>query len=751
MSLWGATPVLAVALLGGAGHPALAPAQTPGATGPSLATTSAILAPVGADSWQTTVLLNNTGPSCPVAKGSYLLETSRPDQVVSASNVTPVTTSTGSKSSSGTCTAVTVTFGLTQAPQSAALEFGANGPAPSSEPLTVSRGVSLLQYLLVPALSGAVMVALLMLLILYVVRMYDWDGARVRPFLYGKGRKRPRRNRDFWHRTVAATGAWTVNDSWATNIATAVALLTAVLATTTAANSLFPGIALDRFSLVNVVAGGLVAAVPMAFGALYARWIERDRGITADCLIEPTMTLPANCVVKLQSTTTVAWRLKRWWVPPWLVQDQPLDLPAGGDPILKLAPTHGDNRCLVTPGGPLPEGTRVTLAAGAVLTWGEINGKPSRTTLSAALKVRLAVGTRTEPGFSRWVRIPPGGQVTIDEANARPGLAPGMLVTLSDGAIAKPDQPAAAAVNQTGPKVRLLGGKETRAILLRAVGDAPAGTQVTLPSGVQVTVCGLAPDAAAASAERATVMVQAPAGAVLTVPGGAIVGTGSDPGGWSTRLKAGGTVQVLPQSTIKIYAYPGCLLALPGGSDVIVAGESYFEITGTGGVLVIAADNLTPAAKTAPGGQDPQDPEDPVLAFPVSGLAPGGAKITVTGTAGVVFPAGMALTAPRRDDFTLACDRRVVVPQAAGALVANMWLVIAAALMTMFGVGAEVGVAGTLAFLSDAAPAGQWIIVLVIALVAVFTVYYGATSIRALADPQPGSSLSATSGSSFTL
>ncbi len=139
------------------------------------------------------------------------------------------------------------------------------------------------------------------------------------------------------------------------------------------------------------------------------------------------------------------------------------------------------------------------------------------------------------------------------------------------------------------------------------------------------------------------------------------------------------------------------------------------------------------------------------LEFPVYGIGPTGGKITVTGTAEIKFPAHMALTTPRQDDFTFKNKRRVTIPQASGTLIANMPLVITAALITMFGVGAEIGVAGTLTFLSDATSAWQWVMVGFIAAVAVFTVYYGATAIRALADPQPGSSLSGTSGNSFTL
>ena len=84
-------------------------------------------------------------------------------------------------------------------------------------------------------------------------------------------------------------------------------------------------------------------------------------------------------------------------------------------------------------------------------------------------------------------------------------------------------------------------------------------------------------------------------------------------------------------------------------------------------------------------------------------------------------------------------------------MVANMRLVIASALMTIFGIGIQVGIAGVLAGYSDASPAGRWLALLLVVAVAVFTLNYSTMAIRTLADPQPGSSLSAVSGTSFTL
>jgi hypothetical protein len=81
-----------------------------------------------------------------------------------------------------------------------------------------------------------------------------------------------------------------------------------------------------------------------------------------------------------------------------------------------------------------------------------------------------------------------------------------------------------------------------------------------------------------------------------------------------------------------------------------------------------------------------------------------------------------------------------------------MRLIFVAALMTVFGVGAQLGIAGVLLYdFSDASTAGRRIALGVIGLIAAFLLYYSTTAIRSLADPQPGSSMSAAPGTSFTL
>ena len=91
-------------------------------------------------------------------------------------------------------------------------------------------------------------------------------------------------------------------------------------------------------------------------------------------------------------------------------------------------------------------------------------------------------------------------------------------------------------------------------------------------------------------------------------------------------------------------------------------------------------------------------------------------------------------------------------PQGSSSLIGTLGMVILAALVTVFGVGAELGLVAVLMVgLSDASIVGRGFAAAALAGVALFTLWYSVTAIRALADPQPGSSMSSTAGTSFTL
>lgn len=201
----------------------------------------------------------------------------------------------------GSSCEVTVAFtGLAQVPQTAALVIDQPG-ASSAVTLTVSRDVSLLYYLGIPALGGLVLMLALLVASVLFLKVYGWDS-----------RQLTWHSRAFWRRSVLGFGAWTLSDSWATNISTVLVVVGSVLTTTTAVNSLFPGVALDRFALVNLAAGGIVVAAPVVFGIYYSRYTGSHPGLTADATVRlqggahATIKVPSGASITASGDTTVS-------------------------------------------------------------------------------------------------------------------------------------------------------------------------------------------------------------------------------------------------------------------------------------------------------------------------------------------------------------------------------------------------------------------------------------------------------------
>jgi hypothetical protein len=84
-------------------------------------------------------------------------------------------------------------------------------------------------------------------------------------------------------------------------------------------------------------------------------------------------------------------------------------------------------------------------------------------------------------------------------------------------------------------------------------------------------------------------------------------------------------------------------------------------------------------------------------------------------------------------------------------LVANLRMLTIANIVTMFGIGAELGVAFVLTYFSEAIQPWRSLIFAAIAAVALLVLVYAKTATCTMADPQPGSSISAQAGTSFTL
>ena len=220
---------------------------TVASTSPSLATTAAVLTQVAKDLWQTTVIVSRASGECPGPARNYWLETTSPDLAVPAFRVTRV--------GLGPCRVMVTFKGPLQIPGSASLVLDEAGVLSSTQ-LSLNRDVTLFEYLGVPAIFGAVMMLVLLLLIGLFVRIYDDDGSRILPL-----------NRPFWGWTISVSKILKVS------LISVVTILGTFLGTATLANSLFPGVSLSLFAILSIAAGIIAAAGSAVYVILYDRWI----------------------------------------------------------------------------------------------------------------------------------------------------------------------------------------------------------------------------------------------------------------------------------------------------------------------------------------------------------------------------------------------------------------------------------------------------------------------------------------------
>lgn len=250
---------------------------------------------------------------------------------------------------------------------------------------------------------------------------------------------------------------------------------------------------------------------------------------------------------------------------------------------------------------------------------------------------------------------------------------------------------------------------------------------------------------------RADTVLTVPSGASIAVPGGAAI-EGADHE--EARVKAGGTIPVPPGTRITIGS--GTLMGLPSGPAVAI---------GAGGTLTmnaatwIAASDLVPGPPPAghAGHRFRRAPQAPPPADRQVHAADRitvttGAVVSVVGVADIRLDAGTTILAPGHRGMQLKNAMSITVPSNSNVIAAGMRSLLSAAAVTTFGIATEIGVVAVLAIryarLTGVAHAAAWVIP---AVAGIGLIVYGATAIRALADPTPGSSMGAGSGTSFTL
>ena len=749
--------------------------------------------------WDTTVLLNDTGPACEeVAKADYWLAITSPYRAIPAySHHTTAKEASPAVSSppNGSSCQVMVTFTkLAQVPETAALVINQAGMS-SAIILTVSRDVTLAYYLGIPAGVGIIMTVLLFFLSLFV-KAYGWDGKPLRCFC-----------RNWWERPIFGSGAWTVNDSWATNISTGLVVVTAVLSATAAANSLFPGVALDRFAIVNIIAGAIVVAAPVVFGIYYAWFAACNPGLTADATVKlpkagaVSIEVPSGASITMSGDATVRDADNQAMVRAGCTYQVPpgtkIDVQMGAQAIAQAVAQAVVDKVEKTVARAVVEtvvqaGERAVTRARAmpeVQAVEQTFGSTGAETVSLAVEqaVRRAmnragvkvVAQAVAGAFCRAVVQAPASARAV--TGVRVQAVVGAVVQASTDAVERAiDQQVewvvAAAAAQVGTQaivqrvVEMVERVVTDAVAQQvakhvAPEAAQAGVQAGVRAGVRAVaqaLCRAAEDAVAHADKEAVAQAVLQAGVQGAAE--AVVQAVYRAGVQGNEQV---DIQAIVQRAVETVAQAAEAVAFPSTADIGVRPGSILEIRAPGGTWTIqASDQLAPPPRQpsppppppppspspwwwAP--PPPTTPADVHITYPARIDALGGAKITVVGTADVTFPMAAVIAGPQRQEYKLPRERKLLTPQGANVLVANMGMLMTANIFTMFGIGAELGIAFVLAYFSEATQPWRGIMFGAIAAVALLVIIYARTAISAIANPQPGSSISAQAGTSFTL
>jgi hypothetical protein len=126
--------------------------------------------------------------------------------------------------------------------------------------------------------------------------------------------------------------------------------------------------------------------------------------------------------------------------------------------------------------------------------------------------------------------------------------------------------------------------------------------------------------------------------------------------------------------------------------------------------------------------------------------------IKVTGIALVTLPAGTEAKPPHGKTVRFSRATLLRIPQGDNVIVADFRSLTAAALVTLFGIGAELGILGVLAFsLSDRTTTIRWTALVLVTLMAIVVLGYAIFTTKALSDTTPGSALTADSSTAAIL
>jgi hypothetical protein len=435
-----ALPIVAVSIVVGAlagiviGTAAPAFAATPA----PLSGTADALTQSASDpgTWTTTAYLN-TAALCaePVTFALQLTPAPSPGKPVPATPASSVTANCGPGETASPITAVTLSASLPEVPLSATLVVTPSPVAAASEAqldviLAVHRHVSVYQYLVIPACSGALLAALL--IIATVAFGVPRSRRPARPPRSGR-RNAHLDKEDFWRRPLYAASAWTWGDSWVTNITAVGTLIGTVLTASSGVAALLPGVDQGRFSLLLAMAGGVSVIAPLIFALLNYRFSRQNPATARIMQISLpaghggfTVTMPVGGSVAVQSGGTLDSGQA-------LSPGTTLNVPVNGS-VTVAAPGTGqdDSTILVLPGSNdivLPPEQRITLRPAISVPPSAIQGaQAARVTQDGAIRA-------ARPGFASRVKaLVPGAATATTLAPAPPPATTVAALTVPDGA-----------------------------------------------------------------------------------------------------------------------------------------------------------------------------------------------------------------------------------------------------------------------------------------------------------------------------
>ena len=246
--------------------------------------------------------------------------------------------------------------------------------------------------------------------------------------------------------------------------------------------------------------------------------------------------------------------------------------------------------------------------------------------------------------------------------------------------------------------------------------------------------------------------------AVLHAPGGASLAFAGEATavapGLHVPLKPGGALPVPPDSTLTVSFAAGTgTMVLPGDSSVVLTGMSGVQVGVSRQGEFTAPPDAQPGQASSVMLSSGVEIKPPLMSYGQS--SQDGVTVKAVGFITVTVPKGTRVHYPFPDQGitkTFSQDTYLRVPMGDKTIVANMWSLIPASLLTIFGIGAQLGLLGMLAGELSALPGPAhniaWAIVGVMAAV---MVGYSVVATAELASSRPGTALASDSQSSYIL